>query len=72
MVLLLFLLVSVQEGGSDQGVHLCVVSISCVECSFSSYSGAEVETSSPTLLAQPWDGIGSPTASNVVHVKALM
>lgn len=36
------------------------------------YSGAGVEATSPTLLAQPWDGGGWPIASNVVHVKASM
>lgn len=42
---------SVQEGGGKQGVYLCVASASCVECSFSYYSGAGVEATSPTLLA---------------------
>lgn len=32
---------------------------------------AGVEATSP-LLAQPWDGDGVATASNVVHVKALV
>ena len=42
---------SVQEGGDEQGIYLCVVSASCVECVFSEDSGA-------TLLAPPWDGNG--------------
>lgn len=40
---------SIQEGGDEQGIYLCVVSASCVECVFSEDKGA-------TLLAQPWDG----------------
>lgn len=31
---------SVQEGGDEQGLYLCVVSASCVECVFSEDSGA--------------------------------
>lgn len=45
-------------GGGQQGVYLCVVSASFLPCSFSQCGGAGVEATSPTPLAQPWNGDG--------------